>query len=149
MTTKKWNNHFSGNEQTINNKNSNNVKEDKHISFFQENVLDLKNEKYDEFCNSALEYAECLKEGNVTTSMIRKIYSRVLNANTVMEIKHLRPHFAYTAGRYEKNFVLKKFMNLLDFFAKNMEENNEQHLVNFKQFMEAIVAYRKYVGKDN
>jgi CRISPR/Cas system CSM-associated protein Csm5 (group 7 of RAMP superfamily) len=38
-------------------------------------------------------------------------------------------------------------MDLLDYLAKKMDMNNEQHLSNFKQFMEAIVAYRKYVGK--
>jgi CRISPR/Cas system CSM-associated protein Csm2 small subunit len=39
-------------------------------------------------------------------------------------------------------------MDLLDYLVKKMDINNEQHLDNFKQFMEAIVAYRKYVGDD-
>ena len=39
-------------------------------------------------------------------------------------------------------------MDLLDYLAKEMDINNRQHLDNFKQFMEAIVAYRKYAGKD-
>jgi CRISPR/Cas system CSM-associated protein Csm2 small subunit len=36
----------------------------------------------------------------------------------------------------------------LDYLVKKMDANNEQHLNDFKQFMEAIVAYRKYVGND-
>ena len=39
-------------------------------------------------------------------------------------------------------------MDLLDFLVKSMEIDNDEHLNNFKQFMETIVAYRKYVGDD-
>lgn len=126
------------------------IPENKNIIFFKEHVLHLNEEKehYDEFCDHAKEYAEKLKVGKVTTSMIRKIYARVLNARSTAEIKLLRPHFAYTYGRNENNIVLREFMDLLDYLAKEMETDNEQHLKNFKQFMEAVVAYRKYVGGD-
>lgn len=124
--------------------------ESKEIKFFKEHVLELNQRKdlYDVFCDNALAYAEQLKKDKVTTSMIRKIYARILNANKVEEIKLLRPHFAYTSGRNEKNRTLKGFMDLLDYLAKKMELNNPDHLKNFQQFMEAIVAYRKYVGED-
>lgn len=124
--------------------------ENESMKFFKEHVLILNEIKgqYDTFCDYARSYADRLKIGNVNTSMIRKIYARILNAREVAEIKGLRPHFAYTAGRNEKNVVLRGFMGLLDYLAKEMDINNQQHLDNFKQFMEAIVAYRKYVGKD-
>jgi len=124
--------------------------ENKNVKYFKEIVLDLneKKDQYDTFCDNVKMYAERLKFGKVTTSMIRKIYARVLNAHKVMDIKLLRPHFAYTSGRNEKLPLLREFMNLLDYLAKKMDINNEQHLHNFKQFMEAIVAYRKYVGDD-
>jgi len=120
------------------------------VEFFEGHVLDLSSNKeyYDAFCDHARSYAERLKFGKVTTSMIRKIYSRILNAKSVSELKFLRPHFAYTAGRNEKNAILREFMDLLDSLVKSMEIDNEEHLNNFKQFMEAIVAYRKYVGDD-
>lgn len=120
------------------------------VEFFEEHVLKLSSQKeyYDTFCDYAKSYAERLKSAKVTTSMIRKIYARVLNARSVSEIKLLRPHFAYTSGRNEKNTILREFMDLLDFLVKSMEIDNEEHLNNFKQFMEAIVAYRKYVGDD-
>jgi len=110
----------------------------------------LKSDKecYDAFCDHAKSYAERLKSGEVTTSMIRKIYARILNARTVSDVKFLRPHFAYTSGRNEKNAILREFMDLLDVLVKSMEIDNEEHLNNFKEFMEAIVAYRKYVGDD-
>lgn len=129
------------------------IVENEHIKFFKDYVLSLneKKDQYDTFCCHALEYAKRLKSKpeSVTTSMIRRIYARILQARTVTDIKMLRPHFAYTAGRYEKNIKLREFMDLLDYLAKKMDINNEQHLNNFKQFMEAIVAYRKYVGDDN
>lgn len=124
--------------------------ENRNVKYFKEIVLDLceKKDQYDIFCDNVKTYAERLKSGDVTTSMIRKIYARVLNARKVTDIKLLRPHFAYTSGRNEKLSILREFMNLLDYLAKKMDINNEQHLQNFKQFMEAIVAYRKYVGND-
>jgi len=120
------------------------------VEFFEKHVLNLSSYKecYDAFCDHAKSYAERLKSGEVTTSMIRKIYARILNARTVSDVKFLRPHFAYTSGRNEKNAILREFMDLLDVLVKSMEIDNEEHLNNFKEFMEAIVAYRKYVGDD-
>lgn len=104
---------------------------------------------YDLFCDSAKAYAERLKRGRVTTSMIRKIYARILAAENVMELKILRPQFAYTAGRNDDNHTLKEFMEILDTIVKNMKVDEDiREFNNFKQFMEAIVAYRKYVGDD-
>lgn len=126
------------------------VLEDESILFFKKHVLTLDEQKedYDVFCEHALKYAARLKNGKVTTSMIRKVYARILNARTVAEIKQLRPHFAYTAGRNESLSDLRDFMALLDYLAKQMEPTNGRQLNNFKQFMEAIVAYRKFVGSD-
>ena len=123
------------------------VPENESVAFFKEHVLLLneKKEFYDQFCDHARKYAERLKQAEVTTSMIRKIYARVLNARNIAEIKLLRPHFAYTSGRNENNYILREFMDLMDCLAKGMDTDNEQHLKNFKQFMD---TYRKYVGGD-
>jgi CRISPR-associated protein Csm2 len=125
------------------------IPENESVKFFKKYVLDLTNQKdvYDEFCDHANKYAERLKSAEVTTSMIRKIYSRILNAREATEVKLLRPQFAYTAGRND-NAILKEFMDLLDYLVKKMDVNDENELKNLKQFMEAIVAYRKYVGQD-
>lgn len=126
------------------------IMKNEDVEFFKRHVLSLSSQKecYDDFCDHARSYAERLKAGKVTTSMIRKIYARILNARQVSELKLLRPHFAYTSGRNEKNPILREFMDLLDYLVKSMELDNEEHLNNFKQFMEAIVAYRKYAGGD-
>ncbi|MBS4534146.1 type III-A CRISPR-associated protein Csm2 [Clostridium sp. D2Q-14] len=123
--------------------------EDELITYFKENVLVMDTvDDYDKFCDNALKYAKRICKGEIETSMIRKIYTRILAAKDVRALKMLRPQFAYTAGREEKNKELKDFMDLLDYIVKSMEYENEQQLENFKRFMESIVAYRKYVGKD-
>ncbi len=118
------------------------------ITFFKENVLrfnELSN--YDEFCDNVKDYAIRLRDGDITTSKIRKVYSRIINATKVSEVKLLRPQFAYIAGRNDTRYA-REFMDLLDYLVKKMDSSNDQQLKNFKDFMEAIVAYRKYVGDD-
>ncbi|SDD13257.1 type III-A CRISPR-associated protein Csm2 [Halanaerobium congolense] len=120
---------------------------DPTTEFLKEHVLILEETDYDDFCDTTLEYAEKLKNGELTTSQIRKIYSRIMNADTPRDLKILRPQFAYTAGRSDKAGV-KDLMELLDFLVKKMDETSQKQHGNFLQFMEAVVAYRKYVGGD-
>ncbi|MFS8631276.1 MAG: type III-A CRISPR-associated protein Csm2 [Bacillales bacterium] len=116
---------------------------------FKRMVLDLENHDYDKFCDMARDYAMVLNKGKVTTSQIRKVYSQIYRAQKVLDIKHLRPQFAYTAGRNNETPRLGELMHILDHLAKNAEsgtEREELHLENIKTFLEAIVAYLKYVG---
>lgn len=122
-------------------------KEDEKASFLKENVLNLEDVDYDKFCDVTKEYAQELKDGGLTTSKIRKIYSRIMNTDNPRELKMLRPQFAYTAGRTEELGV-KDFMDILDYLAREMNEEGKKQLENFKTFMEAVVAYRKYAGGD-
>lgn len=123
------------------------ILEDELVKYFKENILNLRKINYDEFCDKTKEYAGRLMSGKVNTSMLRKVYSRVLNAKSVESIKRLRPQFAYLVGRNEKNHTLKEFMDILDYLAREMK--NEEHLACFKDFFEAIIAYRKYAGNDD
>ncbi|AZR72422.1 type III-A CRISPR-associated protein Csm2 [Anoxybacter fermentans] len=122
------------------------------INYFKNVVLDLDNADYDEFCEKVKKYAEQLrpqkydKTNKVTTSMIRKVYNKIMNAKSIIDLKMLRPQFAYLAGRNEKNVVLKEFIEMLDSIVKSLRD--QKQLVYFQRFMEAIVAYRKYVGDD-
>lgn len=121
------------------------VIEDETTKFLKENVLEIEDKDYDKFCDETKDFALKLKNGGMTPSQIRKIYSRIMNAESASELKMLRPQFAYTVGRQEGVMGLKKFMDLLDYLVKNMELENKEHMENFKNFMEAVVAYRKYV----
>ncbi|WAA09842.1 type III-A CRISPR-associated protein Csm2 [Fervidibacillus albus] len=117
--------------------------------YFKDHVLILEKCDYDKFCNQTLEYAKRLKAGKVTTSMIRKVYDQINRAKSISEIKRLRPQFAYIAGRNPDNTV-RELMHILDYLAKQADLQSNTHLENIKQFMEAVVAYLKFVGdKDN
>jgi len=114
--------------------------------YFKTNVLDLENCDYDDFCDKTCQYAKILKEGDVTTSKIRKVYDQIHRAKTVREIKKLRPQFAYIAGRNQDKPRVKELMNILDDLAKNATEDSKSHLQYIQQFMEAVVAYLKFAG---
>ncbi len=123
--------------------------EDEKAGFLKDNVLELDEADYDKFCDVAKDYAQDLKEGELTTSKIRKVYSRIMNTKNPRELKMLRPQFAYTAGRAKDEEIgVKDFMDLLDYLAREMNEESQEQLDNFKKFMEAVVAYRKYFGDD-
>lgn len=117
--------------------------------YFKKVILDLREHDYDEFCDMAKDYAIVLFEGDVTTSQIRKVYSQIYRAQNIKEIKRLRPQFAYIAGRQANNQRLFELMEILDHLAKHAETDSDREqdqLENIKTFMEAIVAYLKYVG---
>ena len=123
------------------------IVENETVEFLKENVLNLKETDYDKFCDNVKEYAFNLRDGDLTTSKIRKIYARIMNTKNIAELKMLRPQFAYTAGRDNSQGV-QSFMDLLDFLVKKMDNKSEEELANFKTFMESVIAYRKYAGDD-
>jgi CRISPR type III-A-associated protein Csm2 len=119
----------------------------KDMIYFENNILKLDKVEYDTFIDKVKKYASYLQKNNFTTSMIRKIYSRIMRAfekGEIGEIKRLRLQFAYIAGRNKENYAVREFMDLLDMLAKNSEGKNDINCI--KHFVEAIVAYMKYYG---
>jgi CRISPR-associated protein Csm2 len=127
-------------------------------AYFKTNVLDLDKCDYDEFCDTSLEYAKKItgydeqkenpkdrRNDKVTTSMIRKVYTQIMRTESVLEIKKLRPQFAYIAGRNADNLRVNELMHILDYLAKHAKD--EDHLDNIKAFLECIIAYMKFVGE--
>lgn len=117
--------------------------------YFKNNILKISlfNIEYDEYIAKAKEYARFLKENNLTTSQIRKVYSDIMRANSTIELKKLRPKLAYIYGRNIRNKAIKSFMDILDKGIEDLKpENNEEEVKSIKEFAETIVAYRKYFG---
>lgn len=123
--------------------------EDKYIEYFKRNILNIDVENYDTFIDNEKAYANILKNNGMTTSQIRNIYSEILKTKKIIELKRLRPKFAYIAGRNKK--PAEKFMDLLDYVVKSMDDKKDENeqIKNFKSFLEAIVAYMKYFGDKN
>ena len=133
-----------------------------YAAYFKKNVLHLAECDYDQFCDTSLAYAKKItgyddqqlrlkdrnakvRQDKVTTSMIRKVYTQILRAQTVLDLKKLRPQFAYIAGRNADNLRVNELMYILDYVVKNAEDRD--HLENIKEFLECIVAYMKFVGE--
>lgn len=149
------NNNNRNNGGNYNNKsqgwNQQNDYNKKYLNYFSEIILKITNlrEEYDTYINECKKYAQYLKDEKLTTSQIRKIYSDIMNAETAMDLKRLRPRLAYIIGKNEKNYAIKSLIDILDNGIEKLNINNEEEEIkSLKEFMETIVAYRKYVGND-
>lgn len=123
----------------------------KYLNYFSEIILKITSlrEDYDVYIKECKGYAEYLRKEKLTTSQIRKIYSDIMNAETAMDLKRLRPRLAYIIGKNEKNYAIKSLIDILDNGIEKLNINNEEEEIkSLKEFMETIVAYRKYVGND-
>lgn len=86
--------------------------------------------------------AKFIKENHtmITTTQLRNIYSRVVDADSVQEVKMLRPNLVYIAARQGKGVE-----PIISFFNQLIKEiNDEEQLKSFKKVMEAVVAYHKF-----
>ena len=86
--------------------------------------------------------AKSIKENHtmITTTQLRNIYSRVVDADSVQEVKMLRPNLVYIAARQGKEVE-----PIIDFFNQLIKGiNDEEQLKSFKKVMEAVVAYHKF-----
>lgn len=140
---------YTGNKQQSGRQKSDDS--EKYLKYFGEIILKITSlrDGYDEYIDKCKEYAEYLKNEKLTTSQIRKIYSDIMNAETAMDLKRLRPRLAYITGKNEKNHAIRSLISILDEGIKNLEVNdNEEEKKSLKEFIETIVAYRKYYGND-
>ncbi|MCS7028111.1 MAG: type III-A CRISPR-associated protein Csm2 [Bacteroidia bacterium] len=84
----------------------------------------------------------------VTTHQLRNIFHEIKKVNDIMQLKLLRPNLAYIAGRLdEKNKKGRIFVALIDSLIREVKSKDD--IDNFKEFMEAIIAYHKFYGKPN
>lgn len=81
----------------------------------------------------------------ITTSQIRNVFSKIKPIKDIKEIMKMkiRTELAYTAGRATTNEI-KEIMFLFEQLVKNIKDN--QQLNSFKDFVEAIISYHKYLG---
>jgi len=122
----KGNNFFGGLKQEL-------------LKFKQSQKIDELFAKTEEFVQ---QYAK-----DLTTHQLRNIFQEIKKANDITSLKLIRPNLAYIAGRLDANKKNEKtFVAFLDSLIK--EVKNDNHLENFKDFMEAVVAYHKFYGKN-
>ena len=76
----------------------------------------------------------------ITTTQLRNIYSRVVDADSVQEVKMLRPNLVYIAARQGKG--VEPIISFFNQLIKGI--NDEEQLKSFKKVMESVVAYHKF-----
>lgn len=82
----------------------------------------------------------------LTTTQLRNIYAKIVEAKDVNSIKMLRPNLAYIAARQQGGKKDKETAKtILMFFDKLIQGiETPENLTSFKKTMEAVVAYHKY-----
>lgn len=87
------------------------------------------------------------KGEHLSNSQLRNVYDKILNARTLLDLKMIRPQLAYMAGRITGRGAndVKSFLSFIDLLIK---ETQQDSIDDFKKFMEMIVAYHKYYGKN-
>jgi CRISPR-associated protein Csm2 len=103
------------------------------LKFKQSDKIDAIFEKTEDFVKK---YGK-----DVSTHQLRNIFQEIKKAKDVASLKLIRPNLAYIAGRLD-NEEVKTFVAFLDSLIKEVKD--ETTLENFKDFMEAIVAYHKF-----
>lgn len=82
---------------------------------------------------------------DVTTHQLRNIFQEIKKAKDLASLKLIRPNLAYIAGRLDnKAKNAKSFVAFIDSLIKEVKDDSQ--LENFKDFMEAVVAYHKFYG---
>ena len=84
------------------------------------------------------------REKELTTSQIRNIFDTIQRMTKYEEnkLQLLRPKLAYLAGRHGGR--VKEFRKLIESSLSFVTDDNT--FINFKNFLEAIVAYHKFYG---
>jgi len=87
---------------------------------------------------------ETKEEKELTTSQIRNIFDAIQRMQKYEEnkLQLLRPKLAYLAGRHGGR--VKEFQELIESSLPLVTDDNT--FINFKNFLEAIVAYHKFYG---
>jgi CRISPR-associated protein Csm2 len=79
--------------------------------------------------------------GQLNTSQLRNIFSKVLSADTPLSLKLLRPKIIYVAARQQKSEA-KRVVEFFESLIQKVDTNEK--VKNYQSFMEAFVAYHKH-----
>lgn len=78
----------------------------------------------------------------ISPSQLRNIYGSAMKAQSINELKMLRPKLAYAAGKKRE---IKSFFAFIDYLIKKVD--TLEKLSEFKTFFESVVAYHKRYAK--
>ncbi len=131
---------YQGNQRNLNARDVQGVKVDENRI---KKILAGDAKELNEYANSLGNWYVQGKDEKLTTSQIRNVLDEIQKMKDYDEyrLQMLRPKLAYAAGRHKGK--VKEFRNLMEVLIKN---TNKANFSNFKNFVEAIVAYHKFYG---
>ncbi|MGB9863622.1 MAG: type III-A CRISPR-associated protein Csm2 [Candidatus Saccharicenans sp.] len=82
---------------------------------------------------------------NLSTSQIRNVLDEIhkMKEFSSTKLELLRPKLVYAAGKHNKVVRLRQFVDLMN---KTINHVNKDNFEQFKNFVEAIVAYHRFYG---
>ncbi len=96
-------------------------------------------QNYDQFLDNI---KDSVKQSRAAPHQLRNIHGALLKVRTIPELKRLRYKLAYTGGR------IRETKDLCDLLEQAIQQaDNDQHISNIREFLEAVIAYEKYFGK--
>lgn len=117
--------------------------------YFIENALVAPGnvEMFDEFVENAEEYATYLKDADISMEMAEGMDDKIIEAETVMDLKMLRPSLAILTAKNKDNTTFVEFMEIIDSIIKNLAPSSEDdiEIKNFKNFIQIIMSYTQIV----
>jgi CRISPR-associated protein Csm2 len=132
---------YQGNQRNFNPRDDQGVKVDENRI---KKILAGDAKELNEYADSLGNWYVQGREGEkLTTSQIRNVLDEIQKMKDYDEyrLQMLRPKLAYAAGRHKGK--VKEFRDLMEVLIKN---TNKANFSNFKNFVEAIVAYHKFYG---
>ena len=81
----------------------------------------------------------------IKPSQFRRLFDAVMEANSVFEIKQLRPLFLYTAARQNN----EQSIILILFFEDIIKQLTEKQMQPFKKLLLDMMAYHRYFASDS
>lgn len=115
------------------------------IDYLRENILraPLKVELFDEFCENVREYVDYLGKKSIDIEDFKGVHARVKEAQTVMDMKLLRPELTFCKSKYRENKLVMEFLEMVDEVIKNIEpaEGNSPEVKSFKMFADILYSY--------
>jgi CRISPR-associated protein Csm2 len=119
---------------------------------FPNKILNYDNLELEEFKKFNKQIQDYMKEkaNNITSSKLRKIFEIIKKAQSVTDLVMTLPYLAYLVGR-EENRSKKDALGEIYILLKEpimQATDDKTHVKNIQKFMETLVAYQKFYGRD-
>jgi len=119
---------------------------------FSNKILNFDNLELEEFKKFNKQIQDYMQEraSNITSSKLRKIFEIIKKAKSVTDLVMALPYLAYLVGR-EDSKSKKEALGEIYILLKEpimQATDDKTHVKNIQKFMETLVAYQKFYGKD-